>query len=124
MVQEFDQYALCKEAKEKGWEILKVKDDTYCEVNKLVPKTITKDVNATVTVQRCCPGYEGENCANAVCSSPCMNQGKCIGPNLCDCGDSGYGGPTCSDRKLTLFHQIPLQITIPLGLLGFILFHR
>lgn len=45
----------------------------------------------------CCSGYAGDNCEHEVCESPCQNGGRCIGPNICDCSGTNFGGPTCID---------------------------
>lgn len=37
----------------------------------------------------------------AVCSQVCQNGGNCVSPNTCQCS-SGWSGPSCSTRKLSL----------------------
>lgn len=39
-----------------------------------------------------------------VCDPPCMNGGRCVHPNVCDC-PSGWRGKHCSKRKHLCSHQ-------------------
>lgn len=46
--------------------------------------------------------FEGPQCDQPKCNPPCQNGGRCVAPNVCDCGDLGtsgkriiFTGPTC-----------------------------
>ncbi|XP_046415905.1 fibrillin-2-like isoform X1 [Neodiprion fabricii] len=43
---------------------------------------------------QCRPGYQGEFCSEPICREPCLNQGRCIGPDRCAC-IYGYTGRRC-----------------------------
>ncbi|XP_076085349.1 uncharacterized protein LOC143056150 [Mytilus galloprovincialis] len=47
---------------------------------------------------RCCNGYTGENCTQAICngSTTCQNGGTCTTPNYCTC-IPGFASPNCED---------------------------
>jgi hypothetical protein len=42
----------------------------------------------------CRAGYKGDNCGEAECKEPCLNGGRCIGPDKCACL-YGYAGRRC-----------------------------
>ncbi|XP_043673250.1 fibrillin-2-like isoform X2 [Vespula pensylvanica] len=43
---------------------------------------------------QCRSGYQGEFCNEPICREPCLNQGRCIGPDRCAC-IYGYTGRRC-----------------------------
>ncbi|XP_029674893.1 fibrillin-2-like isoform X2 [Formica exsecta] len=43
---------------------------------------------------QCRTGYQGEFCNEPICREPCLNQGRCIGPDRCAC-IYGYTGRRC-----------------------------
>ena len=70
---------------------------------------VPKDVERTTVERRCCDGWMGEDCNQAVCSPICQNGGVCTGPNTCDCSATGYTGDQCQERmqniSLRIFHM-------------------
>ncbi|XP_064639835.1 mucin-2-like [Lineus longissimus] len=47
--------------------------------------------------KKCCPGWEGKDCKEAVCKDTCKNGGLCLKPGQCSCPDK-YVGRTCEDE--------------------------
>ena len=47
------------------------------------------------TVCKCYPGWEGRDCAAAICSKGCSGHGTCDANNTCRC-DEGWSGYDCS----------------------------
>lgn len=43
----------------------------------------------------CFAGWESKTCTAYTCEDNCSSNGKCVGPNQCEC-DSGWGGLHCS----------------------------
>ncbi|XP_065222296.1 fibrillin-2-like [Planococcus citri] len=63
-------------------------DSNFC------PFTCLNGGSCTNSKCICKPGYIGEDCAEAVCKEPCLNGGRCIGPDRCACV-YGYTGKRC-----------------------------
>ncbi len=82
----------------------------YRDVIVDVPTNITR----TTIQERCCDGWMGHNCSQAICTPSCQNGGKCKGPNTCEC--VGYTGEYCQFRK-SLQHLIFLKLNIELDVL-------
>ena len=101
-------YVSCELAATNNWPIIE-SNGQFCTVRKPVEKTRQIEVQKTVNVTACCPGYVGDQCQDAVCTTACANDGVCVGPNQCDCGNSGYSGTFCDERK---FHLFPLHVSL------------
>eukprot|EP00160_Parvularia_atlantis_P001874 Unigene11525_Nuclearia_a/m.35121 Unigene11525_Nuclearia_a/g.35121 ORF Unigene11525_Nuclearia_a/g.35121 Unigene11525_Nuclearia_a/m.35121 type:complete len:369 (+) Unigene11525_Nuclearia_a:623-1729(+) len=43
----------------------------------------------------CDSGWHGPSCTEATCFKPCLNGGRCVAPNVCECVD-GFLGATCA----------------------------
>ncbi|CAH1790411.1 unnamed protein product, partial [Owenia fusiformis] len=68
-------------------------DDLQCFFIKQETKEVTK----------CCIGYQGDDCTEAICTPPCENGGICADPQSCECPSDGrYTGWRCdNDQTLT-----------------------
>uniref|UniRef100_A0A0B7ACI5 EGF-like domain-containing protein n=1 Tax=Arion vulgaris TaxID=1028688 RepID=A0A0B7ACI5_9EUPU len=75
------------------------KKDIQRTVYQTAYKTVFKMQIRSENVTGCCPGWEKRspreaNCMKPVCEEDCENEGQCVGPDLCVCGE-GYTGYKC-----------------------------
>jgi hypothetical protein len=84
----------CQQAIDSGFEIVS-EDGALCTV--LVPRLTDYESTETqlVTKHRCCDGYTGDTCDQALCSPSCQNFGICAAPNQCKCDQTKWTGPSC-----------------------------
>ncbi len=88
------------------------------------PDVADMDADAAVetTGPACEPGWEGEDCTQAICEPGCANGGHCVAPGQCAC-ESGWVGVRCTDAVCAPacaagFRCEGPNVCCPLGWLG------
>src|SRR5688572_13418930 len=62
-----------------------------------------------VTKNRCCDGWTGDTCDQALCTPACQNFGRCAAPNRCECDQTKWTGPSC-EQGISIVNDILLNL--------------
>src|SRR6218665_1289576 len=78
------------------------------------PRVTNTEVDETqlVTKYRCCDGWTGDTCDQALCTPACQNFGNCAAPNLCQCDQTKWTGPSCEQGINIASNPLLFNVTL------------